>query len=608
MRQYLDLFVVESREHLTAAYELLTRLDAESGSREALNSLMRHAHSLKGMAASMGCEGIVGIAHAIEDLVTLLLSEPGADAADHVQVLGDGLACIGRLVDSLEEGVEPADPRADRIARELRLLVGRRGALPGPSLPGLAVEADLPVLEVLVTLDQDVAVSAAATAGVIGALGLLGRVRAIRPPRPEDAATGTSAPFRLEIVDRRDVDELLESVRRTPGVCTAQAVELPPAAGRSPIEETSPRRSVRVQPELLDAILDGALDLLLVQRRAEIAGHARRGTPLARHLERSSLLVRSLYRTVRELRLIPLDTIASRLNETARQLSLALDKPLGFRIIGGDTRIDRSLLEGLIPLLLHLLRNAVDHGLEDREDRTRCDKAPVARVTLTAKRRGNRLALAISDDGRGIDAQVVNRTAVERGLVRREIADQLDEARSLMLLTLPGFSTRTSVDTVSGRGVGLDAVRGEVERMGGSLRIEAVPGEGATFHVILPPTAALQRGVLVRCCGELFALPVNAVERARQRPAADSPLPLVRLDEHLGFPPSVDADGRTPPVLVLRGESPRGLVVDEVVGTREILVKPLAGGPIGLTQYTGAALLDDGEIALVVDPTGIRPA
>jgi two-component system chemotaxis sensor kinase CheA len=353
-------------------------------------------------------------------------------------------------------------------------------------------------------------------------------------------------------------------------------------------------------------MLECALDLKREQARA--VARLTPGSGAARHhLVRADVRLRELCGSLMELRLVPFESVAGRLRQAVHALARELGKQVRFELSGGQVGMDRSLLDPLLDPLLQALRNAVDHGVEPPEERRAAGKHPRATVRVALACEGERVCISVSDDGRGMCPEALRRAAVDCGVFAAEDAAELTDEEALLLATLPRLTTRPAADHVSGRGVGLDVVRARVEGLGGFVEVRSRLGEGLELRLVTPLRRALIPVLLVRAGPGLFAIPVEAVDQCLEagiarRGTPDAEPPPVPLVERLGLgsSPASPAGGRR---LVLRGEAPRAdLLVDEVLGRRDVAAQPL-GAPLGaLRIYTGAALLDDGSIALVVDP------
>ena len=367
-----------------------------------------------------------------------------------------------------------------------------------------------------------------------------------------------------------------------------------------------------MRADLLDEVMVRAVDLFHESRRTRAAA-GRGGPRLSRHLDRTEFRIRELYTRLSELRLVPLDTLCLRVKQTARELSRDLAKPVRVSIEGGEILVDRSIVDALSDPLQHMVRNALDHGIESRAEREAAGKPAEASLVLHVTRRGGLLTLALEDDGRGLDAGALRRAAVARGTVDGQRAAEMSDAEAYLLSTVPSLSTVDRPTRVSGRGVGMDVVRRSVEQLGGSLSLSSQPGCWTRVELRLPATAALIQALLLRSGEDLFAMPVSRVRttldwRCGAHPGAEEvpdgapgALRVVRLDAWLGLPPADEPRGNLTALLLDLEDRNVGLVVDEVLGRRDLLVRPLGAPLSSMAPYSGAALLDDGSVALVLD-------
>lgn len=617
MSRYVDLFVAESRDHLGAAYAIQSRLD-DATDAESWSELLRHAHSLKGMAATMGYRSIVSLAHALEDMLQQLRVVSHGVVVEHLPILGESLECLGRVIDRVEQGLPAEDPAAEGLARSLRdLAVSDADVSPtplGPELSPAVVDvpdpeipeesADESVWSVSLHFDPKRAVSAEWTVSTLGQLAVLGRVVQANPPLLALDSGEFEGRLRLVLASRIPGRSLELRLRALDGVLGVEIVPAP-AVPRLPVAPPEGPSWVRVRADLLDLLAEQLLQLRLEHGRmklgmTEATGETQQG------LQRAEVELDAAYGTLMELRLIAFETIAQRLQHSARELSRSLDKDARLEIVGGSVRLDRSILDGLVDPLTHILRNALDHGIEPAAERRTAGKNARALVRLGVERSGDRVNIVVEDDGRGMLPDVLREHAVSRGILDRAAAAALNDSEALSLATLPGLSTATAVTEVSGRGVGLDVVRDRIESLGGILEIESTPGKGTAVRIAVPLRLALVRTMLVRIGGQLFGVPVDTVQRTSRLSDAFSPdaptrfRNLVRLDRRLGCDDGAEPD--RPWVLCVESESQSvGLVVDEVVGRRDVVVKPFRSPLAHMREYTGAAILEDGGIALVLD-------
>jgi two-component system chemotaxis sensor kinase CheA len=615
LSRYLGLFVAEAREHLASAQDIAARPGGLAASPEALRDLLRHAHSIKGMASSMGYRPMAALAHAIEDLLDACRRGETAPRDDHATLVGDGLSCLERMVDSAERNAPVEDLEAASIAVRLREARGSPSVSPpAVALPGPAEAAAARRLLVRIALSPQAPTLPVQAAMILGQIGKLGRVVKSAPPAAAMRMGRVSDRLEALVETEREPGEFLQELRSNPVVASVRVEPVATEPVRPPSADT-PASWLRVRADLLDVVLERVLELMFEQGRLASSLSTSVDRAEAEHLDRCRALARELHADVMEMRLVGFDAIAHRLSGAVHELARRLDKRVRFTIEGRDVRMDRSMLEALVDPLLHMVRNAVDHGIESPEKRKASGKDASGRITLAVERCADRILITLVDDGAGLDAAALRIAAVDRGLLRPTEAARLGEADSLMLATLPGFSTAPTLSDVSGRGVGLDAARAGIEALGGRLTIQSKPGNGASMKIALPLTLAVIRTLLVRSRGHLFALPASAVERmlspgetevpADESSTGETPA-VVRLDERLQIRDSAKACPRSDSVLLCAAGGRRmALVVDEVLGRKDVVVKPLRP-PIGLLrEYSGAALLEDGSAVLVLDPAAL---
>jgi len=616
---YLDLFVAEAREHLAAAQELTLALEA-GAAEGSLRELFRHVHSVKGMAASMGLTAMSALAHDGESLLDRLRAgAPGLGAAR--EALTGTLSCLERMVAAAERREATVDD-PERLALQARLrreLHREEPAAPafdpgGHAIPEHRAAPPAPgCVRIALIVRRDAGFPAVRAAVVLGRLSKLGRIVRTEPPMAALRMGHFDGRLLVTLVSELSVRALGTKVAAIDDVETFTL-----APGEAPVEPvTAPeaKPSLRVRADRIDALLADALDLMTTLGRI----HARLGGDSG--IEGSIRTARRLYDGLVELRLVPFEIGARRLERAASELSSRLGKPVQVEVTGREVRLDRSLLDGLADPLLHMIRNAIDHGIEPTDERQRRKKPREGRIVVALERRSARLVVTVRDDGRGLDPRAIKQEAVEQGLVTPGQAVRMTDAEALQLITLPGFSTSAALSEVSGRGVGMDIVRSGVEALGGRLRIETRPGRGTRFEMTFPIGVSVVPAYLVRAGGATFAVPLSALERiavlddqntewregARFLAEGDSAIPVTRLDEELGLPavPSPQA----PMVLVTPSpDGSRGLEVDAVLDRREIVVRPLPAPLEALSLYAGAACLEDGTIALLLDLPALTAA
>jgi two-component system chemotaxis sensor kinase CheA len=377
-------------------------------------------------------------------------------------------------------------------------------------------------------------------------------------------------------------------------------------------------RTVRVKTEILDEFLDSVGELILATARIRELGKVAplpHRTGLLEGVDRLHVIVKDLHDKVMSVRMTPLAIVTERLPRAARDVARKVNKQVEVHIEGAEIELDRAILEELSDPLLHLIRNAIDHGIEPPHLRLLAGKGATGRVTIQARRERDRVILEVADDGRGMDPQKLKAAAVERGTLTPEVAAVLSEREALMLACLPGLSTAEAVTDVSGRGVGLDAVKRTVESVGGTLEIESAPGQGARFTLRLPLTVAVQPVLLVRVGEEVLGLPIakvhgaaqvtlSALDRAQGTPVlpyGGEMIPVHDLSHVLGFPEASGRDERAV-VVAETGEGVWvGLAVDTLIGQQEAVLKPLGQPLENVPGISAVTVLGNGRPVFILD-------
>ena len=648
--RYLTLFVGEATEHLDALSKDLIRLE-QGASTEIIDSMFRHAHSVKGMAASMTFEATSKIAHQLEDLLSALR----ADMTLFDRGVGD---LVLQAVDVLSAHVKAAaasQPFPDGSAL-VAVLAETNSKFPrpqpsaptAPPPPASAPTGGAPATH-LENSGDDVPmhprfqialrVSPAATQpGVRGflaykRLSVIGNVFDLKPPL-EDVKAGRleQGAIRLEletteneaVVARTlktvaDVELVsIAAVRRasTPPVAPPASA---PSADAARVIGKEPARTVRVKTELLDQFLDATGELLLATARVREVGKSLpevNRPALDESVDRLHALVRDLHGKVMQARMTPLAVITDRLPRAARDIARRRAREVELTITGADIELDRAIVDELADPVLHLLRNAVDHGLEPPEERRMRGKPTRGTVTFTVRRLRDRVSVEVEDDGRGMDADRLKTAAVERGLLTPDQAKVLTEKEALMLCCLPGVSTASDVSDISGRGVGMDAVKRVVESVGGSLEIESQRGVGTKFRLTLPLTVAMVNLLLVAVGDDVFGLPIGKVSgvvelvRAKLERSQNAPvlhfgphvIPVHELAEVLEVPGTPIDQLRLSPFVIIETDDGRlALGVDRLLGQQEVVLKALTKPLDLLAGLAGVTILGNGRPIFVLD-------
>ena len=653
--RYADLFLTESRDHLSAVNHWLLVLEREgasgagaAGGGEAVGALFRAVHTVKGMSATMGYAAVAELTHEMETLldrvrrgevaVTQALMDVLFHAADVLEE-AIGLAVGGRAgdadvraaVDRLHEYAEGPANRAEAAPA-----AGAAPAAPAPAggeARWTAQAPDGPGLLVRVRLLEGTPLKGVRAFMVAERVRGVTAVLASSPPLERLQADDFELDFALR-VDAAADHAAVEAAARAAGfvdeVRVGEAAGVvsaaPPAAAPRPAPigagtaaegAAAPRaRNVRIDLERLDALMNLIGELVITRGRlAQLAAGI--GDPaLDETVTQASRLISELQGQIMTSRMVTVWQVFDRFPRLVRDAARSLGKDVEFEVVGKDIELDRSMLDEIGDPVVHLLRNAVDHGIETPEERRAAGKPPAGRVTLSTTRDRSAVVIRVTDDGRGIDRARVLERAKAQGLVeatRQELTD--DEL--FRIVSRPGFSTAAAVTDLSGRGVGVDAVHTRVRALGGSVEMRSVVGAGTIVTVRLPLTLAIVRALLARVGDERYAVPLThvsetveldrrALRTVRGREVLvlrDEVMPLLRLRDVVRLPESGGAHEQV--VLLESGERRAALVVDELTGQQEIVVKQYDAVRGGLASFSGATILGDGQPALILDVSNL---
>ena len=629
------MFLAEGREHLQELNLAIVRIEEKPDDPETVDEIFRIAHSMKGMSATMGYAGMAALTHEMENVFELLRQRRGGLERAVIDVLFQCLDALEAAVDAIDHtGAEAIAP--DALIEHLRALV-RDGEPAEDALPEVvAIEppSDLGemaqgrrVVQLTATLSEDVDMPSVRAYMVLAAVAKLGETLACRPaPDQVDTFVGREVVAWL-VCDRADA-ELSAAALAVPEVAGAEVVEAvpdaavdgEPAAGSTARETRSHGSStVRVDAERLDQLMHAMGELVLHRTQVEILATNADVPGLAQAIQGLTRTSHALQAMVMQVRMIPVEAVLLRFPRLVRDLSVKLSKQVELELIGKDTELDRGVVDSLGDPLVHLIRNALDHGLETPAERAAAGKPETGRLEIAARHAGGNVVISVRDDGRGIDAARVARKAAERGLIGADQVAAIDLARATELLFHPGFSTSDTTSDISGRGVGMDAVRVAIRELGGEVTLTSEPGRGTCAEIRLPLTLAIMAALIVHADGRPFAIPIDRIERTvrltdhpvrsvagqRMLVLRDGVLPIVDAAERFGGTPAADAGY----AVVVRGAGERvAFAVSALDGQRELVTRPLPPEVSEGSALSGAAVLSDGQIALIVDCDAVAAA
>ncbi|MCA0299310.1 MAG: chemotaxis protein CheA [Proteobacteria bacterium] len=570
-------FLIEAQEILDRLGEQLVTLEQDPSESGQLNAVFRGFHTLKGGAGFLGIQPMVNLCHAAEETLGLVRAGQATLEPQHFDAAQQSLDWLQQMLDAIGAGEDP--PHAPQILIDQFDVQGHAAPAPKPATP---------------------------------------------------PAAGAAAASGGDLISDDEFEALLDQLHGD-GVPTTVAAPSPappprpqpapkPAPAGKPVAKAGgeTEQTIRVDTKRLDAIVNLVGELVLSRNRLKTLRARIRDEELDRAVSSLDIATARLQTAVMRTRMQPVGKVFSRFPKVARDVARQLQKEVDLELVGADTELDRNLVEALADPLVHLVRNAIDHGIEVPSLREACSKPRQGHVRLSAQQEGDFVTIEIRDDGAGIDPERLRVKALEKGLIDPEAAARLSHDECLQLVFLPGFSTKAEVTDISGRGVGMDVVQSRIRELSGQITIHSDVGRGSRFVIRVPLTLAILPTLLVQAGDPVYALPLARVMEVLHAPSESlrwfdgqavldrqsHTLPLVDLRQWLRVDP-VMAPLLTIVVLQM-GEQRFGLIVDQVRGREEVVIKPLPRAVRGLPGYAGATLIGDGRMALILDVDGLR--
>ena len=683
LSQYLEMFIDETSEHLQSMSDHFMVLEKEPDNVDTINEIFRAAHTLKGMAGTMGYKRMQHLTHLTEDVFSEIRSGNMKVTPNLVDVLFRCLDALEAYLDNIKnEADEGTEDNEDLIKLLSDTLEGKDAEDAAPAAAPTATEEtatapatsgdddelrkyksfsysdsdqtviteaakDQNVFAATVYVQESCLLKAARAFLVFKELEGLGEVIKSNPSVQDIEDEKFDLDFSIVIITEADEEKVQKAILSVSEIEKVYSEKLDPAvmfkkaedaveekkeeakpaavakaaeAKKAPAKTGKPviNRSVRVDIEKLDDLMNQVSELIIAKNGlvsvtgSDSSVHSQNFTEQIEYLER---ITTTLHESVMKVRMVPIESVVSRFPRMIRDLSKKLDKPMELYMTGEDTELDRTVIDEIGDPLMHLLRNSADHGLEDAETRKKLGKPEKGSVFLDAYQEGNNVVIEVRDDGAGIDVEKVRNKAIERGTITPEQAETMEDKDIIGLLFMPSFSTAEQITDVSGRGVGLDVVKSKIEGLGGDIDVRTKKNEGSTFTIRLPLTLAIIQALMIELGDEKYAIPLGSIQTIEDVAVSDikyvrskevislrgSVIPLVRLYDILDCPPrEYDAENLTV-VIVTKGDKQAGLVVDNLIGQQEIVIKPL-GKYINIEKIiSGATILGDGEVALILD-------
>ena len=690
--QYLEIFIDETKEHLQTLSEQLMILEQEPKNENTINEIFRAAHSLKGMAGTMGFKRMQHLTHMMENALSEIRSGNMVVTEDLVDILFQCLDALEAYLDSICESSDEGTEDNEAIINRLNdFMQGGGGA--AASAPTAVAKVEEPktensgnvsqaasdikladfeihaineaigkglnVYRLTVHVDENCILKAARAFLVFKAVEELGEVIKSDPPAQDIEDERFDFQFDLFVISKESIDKIkaaicnVSEIRGVDGsqiseaiggkepveqvevketeekenvpatTTTAPAKQQAQAAAHKPAGKPIVNRSVRVDIEKLDVLMNLVSELIIAKNGLVSVSSGEQGEKSHGFNEQIEYLERvttNLHESVMKVRMMPIETVTQKFPKMVRDLSKKLDKQMKLTITGEETELDRTVIDEIGDPLMHLLRNSADHGLESAEVRAERGKDPVGSIVLNAYQDGNNVVIEVGDDGNGIDVERVRDKAIEKGAITEEQAEVMTDKEIVDLLFKPSFSTAKAVTDVSGRGVGLDVVKTKIESLGGDIEVKTKLGEGSTFIIRLPLTLAIIQALMVEVGAEKYAVSLGSIQTIEDVEKTDikyvqqkevinlrgTVIPIIRLRDVLDVP-VVEDDAETLTVVVIKkGDKQAGLVVDKLIGQQEIVIKSLGKYIANSSKLiSGATILGDGEVALIIDANAL---
>lgn len=690
--QYLEIFIDESEEHLQTLSDCIMVLEKEPDNKDTINEVFRAAHSLKGMAGTMGFKRMQHLTHDMENVFQEVRS-------DHIKVTSGMIDLLFKCLDALEGYVDNIKSTSDEgtednevIIKELNDFIAKadgeaeaenkevsevKEAAPaatqeekeGQEKIELTEEEKKAIREaesngqhiyaMTVRIQKDCLLKAARAFLVFKAVEDFGQILVYRPSsqdiedekfeldfsfflaseeETDKIVAAAKAVSEIEKVDAEEIhlDEYLKEAaaqeeqqakeaateqKEAPAEVPKTAEKKAPAAAAKKQTNAKPvtGRTVRVDIEKLDALMNQVSELIIAKNSLVSISSNESGEyqnqSFHEQIEYLERITTNLHESVMKVRMVPIESVVNKFPRMIRDLSRKLGKKMELYMTGEDTELDRTVVDQIGDPLQHLLRNSADHGLEDNATRVERGKPEVGSIFLKAFQEGNNVIIEVGDDGNGIDVAAVRDKAVERGVITAEQAENMSQKEIINILFLPSFSMAKKITDISGRGVGLDVVKSNIEALGGDVEVRTQLGEGTTFIVRLPLTLAIIQALMVEIRDEKYAIALGSISNIESIPVNEikyvqaqevihlrgAVIPLIRLDQVLDMEEKQEEPENLTVVIVKKGDSLAGLVVDNLIGQQEIVIKSLGKYINNNKIISGATILGDGEVALILD-------
>lgn len=655
INQYLSIFVEESKEHLQIMNDVMLELEKNPSNLEYINEIFRVAHTLKGMSGTMGFKNMAELTHEMENLLQAVRAEEIKLTAEVIDVLFECFDELELYVEHIiNEGNEISSKNITLINKILSLL--NKDAFPEScnevdkeidshlnidefvlNLVKKARERDLNVYQISFVLEESCMLKAARAFIIFKALEDKGEVIYSEPSVENIEDEKFDREFAILYISNKKLDvlkkllvgiselELVEIIEfdesnyrlRNAGDIEEEIVG-PSKLEERQVETSIPkiRKTVRVDIDRLDNLMNLVSELIIIKTRMDdLFTEEHTKNNISETVEYLDRITSNIHDAVMKVRMVPIERVFNRFPRLVRDVSKELNKEIDLEMSGEDTEVDRTIVDEIGDPLIHLIRNSLDHGIELPEERLARGKNKLGKVGLKAYPDGNNVVIEVYDDGAGIDPEIIKAKSVEKGIASEEDILNMDDNEAVMLLFEAGLSTSEEVSDVSGRGVGLDVVRTKIESINGSIEVDTKIGEGSNFIIRIPLTLAIIQALMIKLGDEVYAIPlssvteitnieknlVNNIQGQEVVVYRGVTVPIIRLGAVLNVENIENDEEHYLVVIVNKGDRQAGIIVDELIVQQEIVIKSLGSYLDNIDYISGATILGDGSISLIVD-------
>lgn len=688
--QYLEIFLDETTEHLQNLNTQILTLEQEPENMDTINEIFRAAHSLKGMAGTMGYKRMQTLTHDMENVFSEVRNGNIKVKANMIDLLFQCLDALEEYTNNIRETGDEGTNENEPLIKLLNEELGKKDEKPagepkkeekapegGDKRKWLNIKLDSTDVMVIteaqkqgnfvygatVYVQESCLLKAARAFLVFKAVEEVGEIIVSSPSAQDIEDERFELDFSLIVISDKPVDKLIAAISNVSEIAEvlAEPIDLAKMPGSEEGKSAAPEqkkeeqkavpakaaaaaaapaadkktgvakqaggkpivnRTVRVDIEKLDVLMNLVSELIIAKNSLVAASNAQKSASdkaqnnVNEQIEYLESVTTSLHESVMKVRMVPIESVVSKFPRMIRDLTKKLDKKMELYMSGEETELDRTVVDEIGDPLMHLLRNSADHGIESAEVRAERGKPEVGSIWLDAYQDGNNVVIEVRDDGNGIDTEVVKNKAISRGTITPEQAAGMSEKEIIDLLFLPSFSTSEKVTDVSGRGVGLDVVKSKIEALSGEVEVKSVLGVGSTWIIRLPLTLAIIQALMVVIGGEKYAISLGSIQTIEDIPTDEirliqnkevihlrgNVIPLIRMDKELDTVSTKGPDENMTILIVKKGDKLAGLVVDELLGQQEIVIKSMGKYIDNKCRLiSGATILGDGEVALILD-------